>query len=492
MKSGMHEKEKVETVRNYLEGKLQDIEGEPIYDVYNPAFGKVVARTAGSGPGVVDAAVDNAREAFRSWSSVPVTDRVKILFRLESLMRENADEIARIVTTEHGKTFDESYGEVMRAVENVESATAATYHIMGRNNSDIARGIDEELIREPIGVFAVIAPFNFPVMVPFWFIPYAIGLGNTVVVKPSEKVPLTMQYVSSLFEKAGIPPGVVSIVNGGQETVEALLSNRHISGYSFVGSTRTAEIIHRRGTETHRRVQAGASAKNYELVMPDADLKIVIPSLISSFFGNAGERCLAGSVLVTLPENHEKVVNAFAEAASKLRLGFGLDADTDMGPLIREDHLKRVESYIDKGVEEGASMILDGRKKRSTKHPEGYFLGPTIFDSATGDMKIVTDEIFGPVASVMEAENLDSAIEAINRSRYGNSATIFTSSGRSAREFVHGVEAGNFGVNVGVAAPISFYPFGGYKDSFFGDLHAQGGDDHVMFFTERKVVVSRW
>lgn len=383
MKSNMHEEEKVEKVRNYVEGKLRDIEGEPIYEVYNPAFGKVIARTAGSGQKVVDAVVDNAMAAFRNWSMVPVTDRVKILFRLENLLRENADEIARIVTTEHGKTFDESYGEVMRAVENVESATAATYHIMGRNNSDIARGIDEELIREPIGVFAVIAPFNFPVMVPFWFIPYAIGLGNTVVVKPSEKVPLTMQFVSSMFEKAGIPPGVVSIVNGGQETVEALLSNRYISGYSFVGSTRTAEIIHRRGTESHRRVQAGASAKNYELVMPDADLGTVIPSLISSFFGNAGERCLAGSVLVTLPQNHEKVVKAFAEAASRLRLGFGLDADTDMGPLIREDHLKRVESYINKGVEEGAQLILDGRKKRSQKHPEGYFLGPTIFDNAT-------------------------------------------------------------------------------------------------------------
>ncbi len=436
--------------------------------------------------------MDAAQRAFEKWSRVPVTERIKVLFRLEGLLTEHLDELAATITREHGKTLSEAKGEVVRAIENVEAAAASVYHAMGKNNLGISRGIDEDLYRVPVGVFAVVCPFNFPLMVPFWFIPYAVGLGNTVVVKPSEKTPVTMNIVTRLLDEAGVPPGVVNLVNGGSKTVDALLDSPSVKGVSFVGSTGVARQIYVRAASNHKRVQAGASAKNFELVMPDADLRVAIPSLISSFFGNAGERCLAGSVLVTLPENHDRVVRLFSEAASKLRLGYGLDQNVDMGPLIRRDHLERVKHYIEVGVSEGAKLLVDGRNTRVEAYPNGFFLGPTVFDHVSLDMTICREEIFGPVASIVTANDFDEAIQMINSSRYGNAATIFTSSGHYAREFVSRVEAGNVGVNIGVAAPIAFYPFGGMKDSFFGDLHAQGGEDHVHFYTDPKVVISRW
>jgi methylmalonate-semialdehyde dehydrogenase [acylating] (EC 1.2.1.27) len=477
---------------NYVGGRRVEVTSEIRYPVYNPAFGSVIAEAPESGVDHVASAVDVAETAFEKWSRIPVTERVKFLFRLERLMSERLDELAATVTREHGKTLSEARGEVLRAIENVEAAAASVYHIMGRNNLDISEGIDEELYRVPLGVFGVVSPFNFPLMVPFWFIPYAVGLGNTVVVKPSEKTPVSMTLITRLFEEAGFPPGVVNVVNGGTKSVDALLSNPKVEGISFVGSTSVAGYIYSRGTASHKRVQAGASAKNFEVVMPDADLNLVIPSLISSFFGNAGERCLAGSVLVTLPENHERVLKLFVDAASRLRLGYGLVAGVDMGPLIRREHLERVKRYIEVGESEGARLVLDGRGVRLNDYPDGFFLGPTVFDEVSADMRISREEIFGPVASVMTVRNLDEAIEVINSSRFGNAATIFTSSGHHAREFVSRVEAGNIGVNIGVAAPIAFYPFAGMKDSFFGDLHAQGGDDHIYFYTERKIVISRW
>lgn len=480
------------TVKNYVGNKLVESGEKGIYPVYNPAFGEVIAETPETHKEDVNKVVDNAYAAFLKWSKVPVTDRIKHLFNLERLVREHSSELTDIITIEHGKTRKESEGEVMRVVENIQAGAASTYHIMGKNNLNISAGIDEELFRVPIGVFAVVAPFNFPLMVPFWFIPYAVGLGNSVVVKPSEKVPLSMQLVSELFREAGFPENVVSTVNGGRETVDALLENRHVSGVSFVGSTRTGEAIYRKGAEYHKRVQAGTSAKNYELVMPDADVAQVIPGLISSFFGNAGQRCLAGSVVVTLPENHAKVVSMLSEATGKMRLGYGLDQDADMGPLNRQTDVDRVRGYIDRGVDEGAKLVIDGREKRSEKYPKGFFMGASVMDNASPDMIIVRDEIFGPVASIIEAKNFDDAIEIINKSRFGNASTIFTKSGYYARQFTERVEAGNLGINIGVAAPIAFYPFAGWKDSFFGDLHGQGGEDHIHFFTEKKVVISRW
>ena len=480
------------SVYNYINGKSVENAGDSEFNVYNPAFGKVIGTVHDTGKEEVDRAVDHAYEAYLKWSKISITDRIKYLFRLENLMRDNADELAKMVTIEHGKTYNEAYAEVQRAIENVEAACSSTYNIMGRNSMNISAGIDEELIRVPMGVFAAIAPFNFPVMVAFWFIPFAVGLGNTIIVKPSEKTPLTLQKTIELFNQAGFPPGVISIVNGAVNTVNALLNNNKIAGVSFVGSTGTARYIVNTATANHKRSQAGASAKNYELVMPDADAATVVPHLISSFYGNAGERCLAGSVLVTLPENHKKVVDLFKKEAEKLKLGYGLDKDVTLGPLIRAEHKERVLSYIDSGIEEGAELTLDGRKFNAGKYSSGYFLGPSIFDNAHPDMKIIREEIFGPVASVIEAKNLDDAIEIINKSRYGNASTIFTKSGESAQKYLENVNAGNIGINIGVAAPIAFYPFAGYKDSFFGDLHAQGGPDHVMFYTDSKVVIKRW
>lgn len=479
-------------VKNFVSGKMVEAEGEGIYDVYNPAFGEVIAKTPESHKDEVNSVVDLAHEAFLKWSRVPVTDRIKHLFTLERLVKDHAEELTKMVTIEHGKTMKEAEGEVLRVIENIQAGASSTYHVMGKNNLNISHGIDEELFRVPMGVFSVIAPFNFPLMVPFWFIPYAVGLGNSIVIKPSERVPLSMQLVSELFTEAGFPENVISVVNGGKETVDALLENRLVRGISFVGSTKIGEYIYSKGAQNHKRIQAGTSAKNYELVMPDADIDQVVPALISSFFGNAGQRCLAGSVVVTLPENHDRVVKTLAEQAAKMKLGYGLEESTDMGPVNREDHRDRVAGYVEKGASEGAKVVLDGRGKKAEKYPKGFFIGPSVIDGAAPDMTIIREEIFGPVASVIQAKNFDDAIEIINKSRFGNASTIFTKNGYYARQFIDRVEAGNLGVNIGVAAPIAFYPFAGWKDSFYGDLHAQGGDDHVHFFTEKKVVISRW
>ncbi|MEM3820777.1 MAG: CoA-acylating methylmalonate-semialdehyde dehydrogenase [Candidatus Micrarchaeaceae archaeon] len=479
-------------VKNFVNGEPVESESSENFDVFNPAFGSVIAKVPDSTTDEVRSAIDTAQDAFEKWKKVPVTERIKYLFKLEGLLRENREELAKMITIEHGKTYAEALGEVDRAIENVESAGASTYHIMGKNNLDIAKDIDETLYRVPLGVFAVIAPFNFPLMVPFWFLPYAIGLGNTVVIKPSEKVPLSMQMTYNLIRKAGIPPGVVNVVNGARNAVNEIIANPKIRGISFVGSTGTGMYIFNEGTRNGKRVQAGMSAKNYELVMPDANIDIAINSMISSFFGNAGERCLAGAVMVTLPENHDIVVKKFVDAARKLKLGYGLEKDTDIGPLIRKENKERVLSYVGKGKEEGAKPVLDRSLDIPSSLKDGFFVGPVVFDHTSPDMTIVKEEIFGPVASVIEAQDFDSAIDIINRSKYGNAATIFTTSGYNARRFVTEVDAGNFGVNIGVAAPISFYPFAGYKDSFRGDLHAQGGDDHILFYTERKVVISKW
>jgi malonate-semialdehyde dehydrogenase (acetylating)/methylmalonate-semialdehyde dehydrogenase len=477
---------------NYIGNRRAEVRSETEYPVFNPAFGKIIGYAPDTPKEEVDFCAESAASAQEKWCRIPVTERIKVLFRLQQLLVDRTDELAATLTREHGKTFEEARAELGRAIENIEAAASAVYHMMGKNNLEISLGIDEELYRVPIGVFAAITPFNFPLMVPFWFIPYAVALGNSIIVKPSEKTPVSMSVVAELFQKAGFPENVVTVVNGGPKTVDALLDNKLISGYSFVGSTPVADYVFKRAALGHKRVQAGASAKNFELVMPDADPSLVIHSLISSFFGNAGQRCLAGSVLVTLLENHCSVVKAFTDAASRLKLGYGLEKGVDMGPLIRGDHLERVKSYIDLGLDEGAKLLLDGRLKKPLDYPEGFFLGPSIFDEVTPDMRICKEEIFGPVASVVTAKNFDDALDIINSSKYGNASTIFTSNGVHAREFIKGVNTGNIGVNVGVAAPIAFYPFGGLKDSFFGDLHAQGGEDHALFFTERKVVVSRW
>ncbi len=482
----------MKSIMNYVNGKFEEGDGKEKYEVFNPAFGKKIAAVREGRKQEIDGAIDDAHDAQLKWQRVPVSDRIKYLFRLENLLWNNLDMIAEVTTIEHGKTFEESKGDVVRAIQNVESAAAASYQIMGKSNKQIATGIDEELVRVPLGVFAVISPFNFPVMIPFWFLPYAVALGNTVVIKPSEKTPMSMEMIMNLISEAGFPEGVIQQINGGKEAVDYILENKKVVGVSFVGSTPVAEYVYKKGTSNKKRVQGGASAKNYVMVMPDADLEGSINNIIGSFYGNAGERCLAGSVLITLDENHDRVLKTFKKKAAELKLGYGMESGTDMGPLIRKEHLERVENYIDIGIEEGGKIVLDGRMSRSTKYPKGFFLGPSIFDRVEEGMTLMNEEIFGPVASFYTAESLDDAIEVINKSRYGNASTIYTTSGLNARKFSEGVDAGNIGVNVGVAAPIAFYPFSGRKDSFFGDLHPQGGDDNVLFFTERKVIISKW
>ncbi len=478
-------------IKNFINGKFVEPEGMEKYDVYNPAEGKVIAKVAEASREDVKNAVDLAYEAQIKWSKVPIPERIKFLFRLENIMWDEIDEIARVTTIEHGKTLEESRGDFIRAIQNVESAAAATYHMMGENNRNIANNVDEELIRVPLGVFGTISPFNFPVMIPFWFIPYAIAMGNTVVVKPSEKTPMSMEKSMEMIKKAGIPEGVVQLINGGGEAVNYLLENDKISGISFVGSTPVAKYVYERGIAKGKRVQAGASAKNFVLVMPDADLDANIDNMIGSFFGNAGERCLAGSVLVTFPENHDKVLKRFEERARSIKVGNGIENGVEMGPLIRKEHRDRVMEYIESGEKEGGKIILDGRRTDLLKK-EGFYMGPTIIDNVHPEMKIAKEEIFGPVASIVTAKNFNDAIDIINSSQYGNASTIYTTSGHYAREYTERVQAGNIGVNIGVAAPIAFYPFSGMKQSFFGDLHPQGGKDHILFFTERKVIISKW
>ncbi|AFZ69970.1 methylmalonic acid semialdehyde dehydrogenase [Caldisphaera lagunensis DSM 15908] len=479
-------------VKNFIDNAYHEAISDKYYDVYNPAFGEVIARVPETPREEIDRAIESSVNAFERWSKVPVTERIKYLFRLHELIQNNIDEIAKTTTNEHGKIFNESKGDVIRTLENIEAASAEVYHMMGKNNTEIATNIDEFMIRVPIGVFAIISPFNFPLMVPFWFVPYAVATGNTVIVKPSEKTPLSMELVGELIRKAGFPEGVINIINGGSDVVNRLLDSKEIKGVGFVGTTGVAQYVYKKASESYKRVIANGSAKNFAIVMPDANLSQTIPNLISSFFGNAGERCLANSVLITFKENHDKVVSEFARASSKIRLGYGLDKDVDMGPLIREEHRQKVKSYIDYGKENKIKLIIDGSDKVPEKYKKGFFLGPTIFDEVPLDSKLIKEEIFGPVASVIVVDNFDEALNIINSSKYGNAGSIFTESGYYARRFANEVNAGNIGINIGIAAPLGYYPFGGMKDSFFGMLHAQGGEDHIMFYTERKIIINRW
>jgi malonate-semialdehyde dehydrogenase (acetylating)/methylmalonate-semialdehyde dehydrogenase len=435
--------------------------------------------------------VQAANEAFYEWRTTPPYTRARAMFKFKNLMEERFEDLARLVVKENGKTIDEARGEVRRAIENVELAAGIPQQMMGFNLEDVAQGIDETALRQPIGVFASINPFNFPNMVPLWFLPVGIACGNTYIVKPSPLTPLSQELLFQLLEECDLPDGVVNLINGDEEAVNALIDHPEVRGISFVGSTRVGKLIYERATRNGKRVQAQGGAKNHMVVMPDADLPKTIGAVIGSAYGCAGQRCLAGSVLVAVGDAHKPFMEGLTEAASKLRVGNGLDETTQMGPVVTQQALNRVCTYIERGQTEGAKLVLDGRSVEVKDHPNGNFVGPTIFDNAQSEMSIVTDEIFGPVLSVMQAPDFDSAVEAVEKSRYGNAASIFTQNGRYARDFKYRVRAGNIGVNIGVAAPIATFPFGGMKDSFFGDLHGQG-PDAINFFTDRKVVIERW
>ena len=479
-------------LKNFIGGAWVESSASEWLDDTNPATGEVIARVPLSPRADVDAAVRAGLDAWEEWRETPPLSRARYFFTLRDLMEQHFEELARIVTQDHGKIIDEARGEVRRAIENVEVAAGIPSLMMGYNLEDgAAAGIDEEVLYQPLGVFAGISPFNFPAMVQSWFWPYAVATGNCWVAKPSEQDPLVQVRLFELIEMAGFPPGVVSMVHGAKEAVEAVCDHPDIRGVSFVGSTQIAKLVYARAASHGKRVQCGGGAKNLLVVLPDAKLDTIVPNMISSVYGTAGERCLAGSVIVGIGEAQGPLKAKFTAHASKLKLGYGLDESTQMGPVISRKHQERVLGYIDKGEDEGAKPLLDGRGVKVPGYEHGYFVGPTVLDGVTPDMTVAKEEIFGPVASVFEMDDLDEAIEWINRSPYGNSASIYTSSGKAARDFRYRARAGSIGINLGIAAAMAYFPFGGMKNSFFGDLHPQGRDA-IRFFTESKVVITRW
>jgi malonate-semialdehyde dehydrogenase (acetylating)/methylmalonate-semialdehyde dehydrogenase len=418
-------------------------------------------------------------------------NRVRHFFTLRDLMEQHLEDLSRVIVQDMGKTIDEARGEVRRAIENVEVAAGIPSLMMGYNLEDGAgEGIDEEVFYQPLGVFAGISPFNFPIMVQFWFWPYAVATGNAWIAKPSEQDPLAQQLVFDLIHRAGFPAGVVNLVHGAKDTVSAILDHPDVQGVSFVGSSAVAKMIYARASAAGKRVQCGGGAKNVMVVLPDANLDKAVPNMVASAYGCAGERCLAGSVVVGVGDVHEELRRKFTSAAGKIKVGYGLDETVEMGPVISKAHEGRVRGFIGKGEAEGAVVALDGRSIKVAGY-SGYFIGPTLLDEVAPEMAVAKEEIFGPVVNLFQLESLDDAIDMVNRSPHGNAASIYTSSGKEARAFRYRVRAGNIGVNIGVAAPMAYFPFGGMKNSFFGDLHPQGRDA-IRFFTEPKVVISRW
>lgn len=481
----------MQTVRNYIGGEWLSPSTANYHELINPATGEPLGKVPLCGSTEVSEAVRAAREAFPKWRETPVVQRARYLFRFKTLLEENFDEIAKLVTMENGKTLDEARGSLRRGVENVEHACGMPTLMLGDSLEDVASGIDSEYFRQPMGVFAAITPFNFPAMVPLWFYPYAIAAGNTFVLKPSEQVPLSQLRIVELLQQTGLPKGVMNVVHGGKDAVDAILRHPDVVGVSFVGSTPIAKYIYKEAAAHGKRVQALGGAKNHMIVMPDADLDRAVSIVSESAFGCAGQRCLAGSVVVATGKSYEPFRDKLVSSARSLRLGNGLDAGVSMGPVVSKKAKERITSMIDAGVSDGAKLALDGRTASVAQYPKGSFVGPTIFESADAAPSIGRDEIFGPVAAVTRADSLDEAIARVRGSEFANAVSIFTTSGKAAREFRYRVGVSMMGVNIGVAAPMAFFPFGGTKGSFFGDLKAHGKDS-VEFYTDKKVVISRW
>lgn len=485
---------KVTKLQNYINGRWVDATTDKFVEIINPAQDTVLCEAPMSTKVDVDAAVKAAQDAYLDWRNTPPVARSRYLHRLIELMEENFNELSIVQTTEHGKTIDESRGETRRGIEMVEVASGIPSLMQGFNLEDIAQGIDEYAINQPMGVFCCITPFNFPFMVPLWFLPFAIACGNTFVVKPSPRTPMSQVELFRLLDEAGIPPGVVNLVNGEAGVADALMEHPQIQGVTFVGSTPVGRYIYKKCGETGKRVIAQAGAKNFIVIMPDMEMEKSMVSLIAAFFGNSGQRCLAGANLLVVGDDmfYKRFVERFVEAAGSIRVGDGLDESVQMGPLQDAASKKRVVEVIEKGISEGAKLTLDGRKLNLVGEvPETCFLNPSIFENVTPDMHLAREEIFGPVASVLRAKDLDEALEIIHANPFGNASSIFTTSGKWARQFRHDVVAGNVGINIGVVAPMSFFPFGGRKDSFFGIVHGQGRDA-IRFFTEPKIVIERW
>ena len=480
----------VELLPNFVNGSWQRPEGAAL-DVHNPATGDTIAHVPVSSAKDVDMAVQAAHAAAELWRFVPATERIQYLFKLKNLLEENYKDIARTITEECGKTLGEAEAEMRRGIENVECACGIPMMMQGYNNEDIAPGIDEHMFRQPLGVVAAITPFNFPGMIPLWFMPYAVACGNAFILKPSEKVPLTSAKLMRLIEQAGFPKGIVQTVNGTKETVDALLDHPLVRAVSFVGSTAVAKYIYSRATANGKRAQCQGGAKNPVIILPDADMDMTTRIVADSSFGCAGQRCLASSIAVTVGDARRVFTESIADAASNRKVGYGLEAGIEMGPVITNESRERIEMLIAKGAASGADLLVDGRKALISGYEHGYFVRPTILDNVDPASELAKTEIFGPVLSMMHVNTIDEAIQLVNRGSYGNMACIFTSSGAAARKFRSEARAGNIGINVGVAAPMAFFPFSGWKESFFGDLHGQGRHG-VEFYTETKVIVERW
>ena len=479
------------TLHNYINSEWLTPANHESLDVTNPATADVLAKVPLSPAAEVDIAAQAAASALDDWRHTPPTERIQYLFKLKQLLEDNLDDISRTITMECGKTLTEAKGEMRRAIENVEVACGIPTMMQGTNLEDIASGIDEFMIRQPVGVCAAIAPFNFPGMITFWFLPYAIACGNTYIVKPSEKVPITMQKVFQLLEQTGLPKGVVNLVNGSADTVNAIIDHPTIRAISFVGATATAKYVYARATANGKRAQCQGGAKNPILVLPDADENEVIHAVGESAFGCAGQRCLAASLVVTVGEAKGWFSDSIADAAASRPVGYGLEEGVEMGPVITGESKTRIEGLIQQGIDEGADVLVDGRHPLISGFEDGNFVRPTVLGNLDPVGDIATNEIFGPVLGLVHTDTVDDAIKLINSGKHGNMACLFTSSGAAARKFRYEAQIGNIGINVGVAAPMAFFPFSGWKESFFGDLHGQAGDA-IDFFTQKKVVVERW
>ncbi|MAS34069.1 MAG: methylmalonate-semialdehyde dehydrogenase (CoA acylating) [Anaerolineaceae bacterium] len=480
-----------EKLKNYIGGEWVESTAADYIPVENPATCEVLAECPESTAEDVDMAVQAAAEAFEEWRSTPVLSRAQYMHHFKNLIEDRFEEIARIAVEENGKTLDEARGEIRRGIESIDFAMGVPFLMRNDGVEDISSGIDETTVRQPVGVYAAITPFNFPVMVPLWFLPTAITCGNTFIVKPSPQTPLSMQIVYELLDELDMPEGVVNLVQGGIEAADAILKHPGIAGISFVGSSPVAKKIYEVGTAHGKRVQAQGGAKNYIAVLPDANMESSVRNILGAAYGCAGQRCLAAAVAVGVGDAYDQLRDELVKQVSNLRVGYGLDETTQMGTVVSAQAKERIESMIQKGVDEGASVVVDGRNKAVDGYENGIFVGPTILENVTPEMTVAREEIFGPVLSLMKADSFDEAVDIINASHFGNAASLFTSNGKFAREFKYRVRAGNIGINIGVAAPSASFPFGGQKDSFFGDLHGQGSDA-IEFYTDRKIVIERW
>ncbi len=481
----------VKKLKNYIGGEWVESSTDTYIPVNNPATCDVIAECPDSTAEDVDKAVQAAQEAFEEWRRTPLLNRAQYMHRFKTILEDNFEELSRMVVEENGKTIDEARGEVRRGIESVDFATGVPFLMRNDGVEDLSSGIDETTLRQPAGVFAAITPFNFPAMVPLWFLPTAITCGNTFILKPSPQTPVSMDIMFRLLEELDLPEGVVNLIQGGKESSMAVMEHPGVTGVSFVGSTPVAKIVYETCTRNGKRVQAQGGAKNYIAVMPDANMEASVKNILGAAYGCAGQRCLAAAVAVGVGHAYDKMRDELVKQASNLKVGYGLDETTQMGTVVSGEAKQRIETMIQQGVDEGAHVILDGRSLNIDGYENGAFVGPTILEDVTPGMTIARDEVFGPVLALMKADNFDEAVDIINKSRFGNAASIFTSNGGHAREFKYRVKAGNIGVNIGVAAPSASFPFGGQKDSFFGDLHGQGSDS-IEFYTERKIVIERW